>query len=407
MVWKGSSIEDAKRRFVNDRLSGGWDDMSALCAAYGISRQAGYELMRRYEIEGLGCAVARSRAPLEHGRRLDEEIIAAIVECRQDHPTWGPRKLLAYLRRRAPEVDWPAASTIGDHLRRHGLIRLRRRRRPLIPQTRPFSEVEAPNDTWSIDFKGWARTGDGMRFDPLTVSDNHSRFSLECRIMEPVGSAVEAAMERLFRDVGLPARLRADNGSPWGSRGPCGLTRTSVKWVEMGIDVEFINPGEPQENGRHERFHETLQAETMNPPAATAGAQQARFDRFRQEYNEERPHEALGQVPPASVYTASSRAYPRRLEDPHYEGDDVQIRRVRTNGEIKWRGDTLYVGGAFIGELVGVLPTETGDHLVRFATVDLGLIDRATNTFQGFGPPRPGRTKARQMAKPMAGVSPM
>ena len=233
MVWKGTSVEEAKRRFVNDRLSGDWDDMSALCAAYGISRQAGYELMRRYEIEGFGCAMARSRAPREHGRRLDEEIVAAVIECRQDHPTWGPRKLLAYLSRRAPEVDWPAASTIGDHLLRHGLIRLRRRKRKLIPLTRPFCDVDAPNGTWSIDFKGWARTGDGVRFDPLTVSDNHSRFSLECRIMDPVGSAVEAAMERLFRDVGLPARLRADNGSPWGSRGPCGLTRTSVK-VEAG-----------------------------------------------------------------------------------------------------------------------------------------------------------------------------
>jgi putative transposase len=396
MVWTGQSIEDVKRRFIVDRLSGEWDDMSELCAHYGISRETGYTLMRRHASEGFGGVVARSRAPLVQWRALDEAICAEVVACRLDHPTWGPRKLKAFLERTQPQLAWPAASTIGDLLKRRGLVGLRRRRRTALPVTRPFAPVTAANQTWCIDFKGWFRTGDGSRCDPLTVSDAMSRFLVGCRICAPIGSAVDTEMDRLLKEYGLPDRFRMDNGSPWGSVGAGGLTVLSVKWLKLGIGLEFITPAKPQENGRHERMHGTLKADTLKPPAATPAEQQRRFDTFRGSYNEERPHEALGQATPASHYEPSGRAYPRRIEEPIYDGDGVEIRRVRSNGEIKWRGGQVFIGQAFIGELVGLTETETGDHQVRFISADLGQIDRKTNKFRRFGPPRPNRTGAER-----------
>jgi putative transposase len=392
MVWTGASIEEVKRRFIMDRLSGECDDMSALCAEYGISRQAGYMLMRRYAAEGLGGVVARSRAPLVQARSVDEDIRAALVECRLDHPNWGPKKLKAFLKRTQPQIVWPAASTIGDVLKRRGLVGKRRRRRSALPLTRPFAPIAAANQTWCVDFKGWFRTGDGTRCDPLTVSDAMSRYLLGCRICAPTGSAVEVEMDRLLKTFGLPDRLRLDNGSPWGSTGAGGLTGLSVKWLKLGIALEFITPASPQENGRHERMHGTLKADTLNPPAATPVEQQRRFDAFRQSYNEQRPHEALGQETPASHYQPSPRPYPRRVEAAVDEDDGIEVRRVRSSGEIKWRGGRVFIGEAFIGEPLALSEAETGDHRVRFMSVDLGLIDRRTGKFRRFGPPRPKQT---------------
>lgn len=394
MVWKGSSIEEAKGRFILDRLSGECEDMSALCAEYGISRETGYALMRRHAAEGISCVVARSRAPHEQGRAIGEHVRAALIACRLDHRSWGPRKLKAYLERTQPETGWPAASTIGDVLKGGGLVRGRRRRRTPLPLTRPFAPITKANDTWSVDFKGWFRTADGTRCDPLTVSDGLSRYLIGCRICAQTGLEVGAQMERMFKEYGLPDRFRMDNGSPWGSTGAGGLTRLSVTWLKLGIGLEFITPAQPQQNGRHERLHGTLKQDTLDPPAATPAEQQRRFDVFRTLYNQERPHEALGQQTPASQYQPSLRLYPRRIEEPVYDGDTVAVRRVRGSGEIKWRGDLLFVGEALIGEPVAIEETETGDYNVRFMTVELGVIERTTGKFRRFGPPRPGRTKA-------------
>lgn len=395
MVWTGTSTEEVKRRFIVDRLSGEWDDMSELCEQYGISRQAGYTLVRRYAAEGFGAVVGRSRAPLRQARAVEESIGAALIECRLDHPTWGPKKLKAFLERRQPRIVWPAASTIGEVLKRRGLVGKRRRRRSALPLTRPFAPIVAANQTWSVDFKGWFRTRDGKRCDPLTVSDALSRYLVGCRICAPTGIAVEVEMDRLLKEFGLPDRFRLDNGSPWGSTGAGGLTALSVKWLKLGIGLEFITPASPQENARHERMHGTLKADTLRPPAATPADQQRRFDAFRESYNGERPHEALGQETPASRYEPSPRPYPRRVEAPVHEGDAVEVRRVRGSGEIKWRGGRLFIGEAFSGETVALSETETGDHRVRFMSVDLGLIDRNTGKFRRFGPPRPRQTKTQ------------
>jgi transposase InsO family protein len=317
-----------------------------------------------------------------------DELKEAIVEMRDRFKYMGPRKLLAKLAVEQPEVQWPAASTIGDILKRAGRITpVKRRRRP-VDQPRPCTAVEAANDEWSTDFKGHFRTLDQRRIDPLTVTDNHSRFLLEVRIVPPTIEGVQPAFAAVFREYGLPRAIRCDNGSPFGSSGAGGLTRLSAWWLKLGIEAHFIRPASPQENGRHERMHGTLKQQTTRPPAANAAQQQARFNAFRRHYNEERPHEALGQQVPAALYTPSRRPMPSRVEDPWYDADH-QVRRVRSTGEIRWRGENIFVSEALTGELVGIAELETGDHVVRFCDLDIGLIDRRAR-FRRFAPPREG-----------------
>jgi putative transposase len=397
MGWKEACVEEEKLRFIADRLRGDVS-MTELCGRYGVSREAGYELMRRYEAEGAMCVQARSRAPHVQAGATGEELVAALLCLREQRPHWGPKKLRAYLERQEPERRWPAASTIGDLLKRHGLVRGRRRRRSPLPQTRPFETVTRPNDLWCIDFKGWFRTGDGHRCDPLTITDADSRYLLACRIVPPTHEGVFPVTERLFKEHGLPRTIRSDNGPPFGSTGAGGLSRLAVHWLKLGIGIERIVPGKPQQNGRHERMHGTLKAETARPPAADRTAQQKRFDRFRIDFNEQRPHEALGQATPASRWQPSRRPYPARIEPPDYDANHA-VRRVRQNGEIKWGGGLIFVSEVLAGEPVGLAETETGEVIVRYASVDLGLINRAGTKMRRFTAPRPGRREAEQTEK--------
>jgi transposase InsO family protein len=333
------------------------------------------------------------------------EVAAAIAALRGEHPTWGPKKLRAVLARRAPGTAWPAPSSIGALLRREGLSASRRRRRTALAVSRPFAPVDAPNDLWCIDFKGWFRTRDGARCDPLTLTDADSRMLLACRIVEPTAAGVQPVVEAALREHGLPRAIRSDNGSPFASPGAGGLTRLSVQWLKLGIRLERIVPGQPQQNGRHERMHATLKAETAAPPAATKAEQQGRFDAFRQAFNHDRPHEALGQATPASRYVASPRAYPERIAEPVYDADHA-VRRVRQAGDIKWGGELVFISEALAGEPVGIAETEAGDWIVRFAGVDLGLIDRRTGKLRRFAPARPGRREAaEQTPKPVNHVA--
>ncbi len=394
MPFKETRLSDQKMRFISAWLEGE-STMSYLCARFGISRAWGYELVRRYQAEGPAGLDPRSRAPHHHGRAMPAEMAAAIVALRRERPTWGPKKLRAMLARRQPELVWPAASTIGDLLRREGLIQPRRRRRRAMPLTRPFAPVRAPNDLWCIDFKGWFRTGDGQRCDPLTLSDADSRFLLACRHVAPTAAGVDPVVDAALHDYGLPLAMRSDNGPPFASSGAGGLTRLAVKWIKLGIRLERTDPASPQQNGRHERMHATLKAETAKPPAASPAAQQRRLDDFRVDFNEQRPHEALDQQTPASRYRPSPRAYPRRIEEPAYDAEQA-VRRVRSNGEIKWAGDLIYVSEALVGEPVGVAETETGDWIIRFADHPLGIIERRTRKLRPFAPARPGRRKGKR-----------
>jgi transposase InsO family protein len=382
-------------RMLSDYETGNWS-VSELCRRYGVCRDTFYVWRKRRESGEPDWFAERSHAPDHCPQRTDPALVETIVSLRRQFPHLGPRKLVAMLARRHPEIGWPAASTIGDLLKRAGLIPpVKRRRRPL-DQQRPFAAVTAANDEWAVDFKGWFRTGDGRRVDPLTMTDSHSRFLLDVTILPETIEGTVPAFTAAFRAYGLPLSIRCDNGTPFGSRGAGGLTRLSAWWLRLGIEPHFIQPGSPQQNGRHERMHRTLKKQTSRPPAATPAEQQARFDVFRRHYNEERPHEALGQIPPAELYAPSPRAMPERLEDPWYDADH-EVRRVRSNGEIMWQNELVFISEALVGEIVGIAELETGDHVVRFCDLDIGLIDRRRQ-FRRFAPPRDGLRSAPELA---------
>jgi transposase InsO family protein len=406
MPFKETGRMEERIRMFLEYDSGNWS-VSELCRRYGVCRDTFYEWRKRKGGGDPAWFLDRSHAPQQRWQTTDGAIAEKVIAARRRFPYLGPRKLLAVLDRDAPEVAWPAASTIGTILKQAGLVSpVKRRRRPL-DQRRPCTPVTGANDEWSTDFKGWFRTRDQRRIDPLTVADSHSRFLIELRIVAPTIEGVRPCFERAFREHGLPLAIRCDNGSPFGSRGPGGLTKLSAWWVKLGVTPHFIHPASPQENGRHERMHRTLKAQTSAPPAANAPEQQARFDMFREHYNQERPHEALGQRPPAAAYAQSPRAMPAGEEDPWYDADH-QVRRVRRNGEIKWKGEFVFIGEALVNELVGVAELETGDHVVRFCDLDIGLIDRH-GLFTRFAPLRDGSAApGEQAAQPkLSGIMPV
>ncbi len=387
MPWRETWVMDEKVRFVA-AASEEEAVMSELCVEFGISRQTGYKWLQRYRAEGLEGLKDRSRAPNRHGRAREEELVAAALGLRERQPTWGPKKLRRKLSERWPDLSTPAISTIGDWLRKEGLTQSRRPRRRCPPFASPFQAVEAPNAVWCADFKGWFRTGEGKRCDPLTISDAMSRYLLRCEaVAQPDGDCVRDAFDAAFCEFGLPLAIRSDNGPPFASVGAGGLSRLSVWWIKLGVRPERIDPGKPQQNGRHERLHRTLKEDAASPPKATLAEQQRAFDVFRAVYNHERPHEALDFATPASLYCASPRAYPCALREPDYP-DEAAVRRVRTNGCIKWAGDLVFVSEALIGEPVAVEETEEGERLVRYGDVELGFIDKN------------GRLRRRKLEKP-------
>lgn len=299
--------------FLRAREEEDEESLAALCRRFGISRKTGYKWLERYGAEGEAGLVERSRAVHHHPNQTPHAMQEAIIALRQAW-RWGPKKIAVALARDWPLALIPAVSTIGDILAHTGLVLPRRYRRHCSPSAQPLAHAVTSNVVWCADFKGWFCTGDGSRVDPLTVTDACSRYLLGCQGMRGKTDTVHvlAVFETLFRRYGLPERIRTANGAPFASTGLAGLSRLSVWWMRLGIVPERIQPGTPSENGRHERFHLTLKQETATPPARTPKKQQEAFDRFHTVYNEERPHEALGQVPPATVYTPSPRSYPER-----------------------------------------------------------------------------------------------
>jgi transposase InsO family protein len=330
--------------------------------------------LERFEKEGLAGLEDRSHEPHECPHRLSDWVIEEILAVRYAHPSWGPKKIRGWLVLHWPDVAWPALSTIGELLKARGLS-VARKKRSRVPASAPFGACLEANDTWTIDFKGWFRTADGRRCDPLTLQDAHSRYLLRCQIVErPDRENVWPILDAAFREFGLPRRLRSDNGAPFASTAIGGLSQMSINLIKTGVVPERIAPGEPQQNGRHERMHLTLQCETANPPAASPRAQQRRFEAFRKEYNEERPHEALGQTPPVQHFAASDRRYNGRLREPEYQ-EGIEVRRVRHNGEIKWRGDCIYIGQVLSGEPIACEESDDGSWLLRYGPIELGKID--------------------------------
>ncbi len=387
MPWKETCAMDERIRFIAAANEGD-RSLSAICADHGISRTLGYKWLGRYRSEGVEGLKDRSRAPLHHGLARPLELVAAIMALKERYPYWGPRKLRRKVGEVMPGIALPARSTIGDWLRKEGLTQPRRRRPRCTGYGGPFAEACESNDVWAVDFKGWFRTGDGHRCDPLTMSDLWSRYILGCEgVAEPDYEHVRPQFEAAFCEFGLPRRIRSDNGPPFATTAAGGLSELSVWLIKLGIACERIEPGKPGQNGRHERMHRTLKEETADPPAATLIEQQERFDEFCRVFNEERPHEALGLETPASLYRQSPRSYPCPLREPVY-AEGVAVRKVRSSGQIKWGGELIFVSQVLAGEWVGVDETETGDWVVRFADVTLGFIDRKRRRL--YRKPMPG-----------------
>jgi putative transposase len=374
LPWSRTSPREEQVRFI-ERWQAGEVSFVRLCQQFGISTKTGYKRIHRFREHDWAGLADRSRAPGSHPRQISRGVAERLVAAKRAHLTWGPRKLIPWLHARHPEITWPAPSTAGTILERAGLVRRKRRSRRVAPWTEPFAEATLPNDVWCMDFKGWFRTTDGQRCDPLTVADAASRYLLVCQgLAHPRGHEVRPVLERAFREYGLPQVIRTDNGPPFASTGLGGLSQLSVWWVKLGIIPERIVPGHPEQNGRLERFHRTLKAETANPPRPSLRAQQRSFTAFRHQYNIDRPHEALGYRTPASSYRPSLRSYPSRVPEPDY-GSGITVRRVRTNGTIKWQGGLLYLSESLCGEPVGLQPQDDRYWSIQFGPLQIGLLD--------------------------------
>ena len=382
MPWKETTSMDERVKFMRDYAEGLYR-FSELCAHYSISRKTGYKWLARYQTKGEAGLQDQSRAPKGCPHQVKGVVAEKLIAFRKRHPHWGPKKIVAVLAEREARVAWPAPSTVGALLKRAGLVEPRRRRpqpgHPGLGET----AMDAPNRVWTADFKGEFKTRDGAYCYPLTVVDGYSRYLLACQALsstEHVG--VVPVFEGLFREHGLPEVIRTDNGVPFASQAIVRLSRLQVWWIKLGIMPELIEPAHPEQNGRHERLHRTLKAEATRPPAASARGQQRVFDRFRTEYNAERPHEALGQVAPAKVYHASPRRVPGRLAQIVYPAH-YEVRLVSRNGGMRWNKAWVNVSHVLAEEYVGLEEVNDGVWSVYFGPVLLGRMDEKVGRIAG------------------------
>jgi transposase InsO family protein len=376
MPWEQTSVMDQRVKFIADWLSGEYFK-TELCAVYGISRPTADKWIERYEEGGIKALEELSRAPHCHPNETPEQVREMLIQTKLNHRSWGPKKVLDYLRHRQSAVHWPADSTAGEILKRAGLVQRHVRRRHVTPYSEPFSDCQAPNQTWSADFKGDFLLGNGRRCYPLTLSDNFSRYLLVCQGLEhPSYRAVRPWVEWAFSHYGLPYSIRTDNGAPFASLALGGISELSKWWIKLGIRPERIQPGKPSQNGRHERMHRTLKHDA--PPQPTLKSQQRCLDRFLTEYNWQRSHEALDRKTPGSVYRPSTRLYRAKLSSIEYPSG-VLVRQVRHNGEIKWHGSLVYVSQLLAQEPIGLKQIGPDQWEVRYSFHLLGILDERTH----------------------------
>jgi transposase InsO family protein len=387
MPWKESSVMEERLRFVARLLEG--EQMSHLCREFGISRKTGYKIFDRYKEHGLEALTDRSRRPVRYANQLPRQVESAIVELKQDKPHWGARKIRELLvRRLAGDVRIPAKSTIHAVLDRHGLVKRALKRRHATGTL--LSLGQAPNDLWCADYKGEFKLGNKTYCYPLTITDHASRYLLLCEALQSTREDLAVtAFERLFHERGLPLGIRSDNGVPFASANALfNLSRLSVWWLRLGIQIERIKPGRPQQNGRHERMHLTLKKEATRPPGMNSLQQQAKFDAFVEEFNTERPHEALAMKCPADIYRPSLRAY-RGLPGLSYPFHDREI-TITACGRICLHRKKINLSTVFAGQAVGIKEVDDAVWLVSFMHYDLGYIDLEQRTLQPldnpFGP---------------------
>jgi transposase InsO family protein len=388
MPWKESSVMEERLRFVARLLDG--EPMTDVCREFGISRKTGYKIFNRYREHGCEAFGDRSRRPVRYANQLPQQVESLIVTLKREKPHWGARKIRELLLRRlASDVRVPAKSTIHAVLDRHGLVKRMGKRRPHATGT-PLSQGTAPNDLWCADYKGEFLLGNRRWCYPLTVTDHASRFVLLCEALETTREDIAfTAFERLFAERGLPMAMRSDNGVPFASPNALfNLSKLSVWWLRLGIQIERIKPGHPQQNGRHERLHLTLKKEATRPPGANSLQQQAKFDDFVSEFNRERPHEALNMKCPAEIYTRSLRPY-RGLPNLTYPFHDREI-LVTACGRICLHRKKINISVVLAGQTLGLKEVDEGIWLVSFMDYDLGYVDLEQKTLQPldnpFGP---------------------
>jgi transposase InsO family protein len=377
MAWHQSEPMTERVKLITDYLSGNYG-VSDLSRRYGVSRKTIYKWLGRHEEEGWRGLEDESRAPHQQANALKPEVEEAILALKVRWPDWGAPKLRHKLKGQLGEQRCPAESTVSAVLKRHGLVKApRKRNRAVSGGTGPLDGCDGANQVWCVDFKGWWRTQDGKRCDPLTVCDGWSRYLLRCVGMgEGTGSElVRVHFDLLFREYGLPLAIRSDNGAPFASTGLGGLTKLSVWWLRLGLRLERITPGCPQENGRQERFHLTLQQSSARAPRENLGKQQAAFDELREVYNHERPHEALDLRVPGDLYVPSERTYNGHLPASREYPVDWTVRAVRGGGQMKWRSRDVSVSQALAGERIGFEPVADGVWKVWFEALELGGFD--------------------------------
>lgn len=373
MPWRKTEPMEERLKLMADWLAG--YTITELSVIYGVSRKTIYKWIERYNRLGPDGLKECSRAPMNHPNQIDEEIIDRLVKAKLLHMSWGPEKLLGFLTERQSQIKWPSVCTAEKWLKRRGLVKKRRLRKSTPKYSEPFLACDVANKVWSADYKGQFKTGDAKWCYPLTITDNMSRYLLACKgLYSPCYAGTQPWFEWVFREFGLPEAIRTDNGTPFAGRGITGLSRLSVWWIKLGIRPERIESGKPQQNGRHERMHRTLKQDTANPPQADMDRQQRRFDEFRHEYNDDRPHEALDQKTPSSVYEPSPRRFPEKLRDPEYD-HGIQIRTVRDGGEIGFKRDYYFISELLAGEKVGLIEAADGKYEIRFGFCPIGILD--------------------------------
>ena len=385
MPWRETTPMDERARFIRD-FDSELFNFTELCRHYRISRKTGYECLERYRALGDEGLADRSHAPRSCPHRTNPAIVEHLIAFKKKHRSWGPRKLIRELRKRQPHVPWPAPSTAGSILKQHGLVKSRRNRPHPGHPGQGDTPMDHPNAVWTADFKGQFKTRDGVYCYPLTIIDGFSRFLLACQALPSTHhELVLPVFQRLFREFGLPDVIRTDNGSPFASQAIQRLSRLHVWWIKLGISPELILPAHPEQNGRHERFHRTLKDATVRPPSANLRAQQRAFDRFRSEFNLERPHEALGQNPPGDFYLPSLRPFPRRIPEivypPHFE-----VRRVSRNGGVRWSSGWVNISHVLSEEYIGFEEITCGVWSVYFGPMFLGRFDECNLKLFGSYP---------------------
>jgi len=365
---------DQRKQFITD-FHRGLQSVTELAVRFDISRKTAYKWIDRHDQNGANGLTDRSRRPQSCPHETPQPIIDAVLEARRHHPRWGAKKLLRILTRKDPHATWPARTTVCDLLKRHGLVPKTRRRPRLSHSGRPLTPMTEPNAIWTADFKGQFKTRDGAYCYPLTLVDGYSRYLLACQGLRSTAIVLARPIfQRAFTEHGLPHIIRSDNGVPFATTALGRLSLLSVWWIRLGIYPELIQPAHPEQNGRHERMHRTLKAEATKPPSRNLQAQQTRFNRFRAEYNDERPHEALDQETPASVYHSSPRALPRTLAPLEYPGH-FEVRLVSRNSGIRWKKHWVCVTHTLAGEYVGLEEVDDGLWDVYFGPVKLGRMN--------------------------------